>query len=152
MNYLKRYMKGFTLIELLIVLAIIAILAVIAIPSYQSYTRRARFSEVIQATSPYKIAVEQCYQSAGSPASVSGCGAGAGGVPAAITAGVANSAVASVAVSSSGVITATASTNFGLNGETYILTPSVASQTAGSSTVNILTWATGGTCQAAGYC
>ena len=143
------FMFGFTLIELLVVIAIIGILATIAVPAYNTYTAKSHFTEVINATSPYKIAVEQCYQAAGAPATVSGCGAGSGGVPAAITAGATGSALTSVAVSTAGVITATASTNFGLASQTYILTPTVSSQTGGS---NILIWAASGTCTAAGYC
>ena len=50
--------KGFTLIELMIVIAIIGILAAIAVPQYQTYTNRARFSEVVLATTPYKTAIE----------------------------------------------------------------------------------------------
>jgi len=149
---MKRFIKsisGFTLIELLVVIAIIAILATIAVPSYQNYTRRAHFSEVVTATSPFKVAVEQCYQAAGSPAAVTGCGAGAGGVPAAITAGATGSALGSLTVTDAGQITATASTNFGLNGETFVLTPTVSAQTGGQ---NILIWAKTGTCSAAGYC
>ena len=53
---------GFSLIELMIVVAIIGILAVIAIPSYQSYAQRARFSEVISSTAPFKIAISLALQ------------------------------------------------------------------------------------------
>ena len=52
--------SGFTLIELLIVVAIIGILAAIAVPSYQSYTNKARFTEVVNAVSPYKLAIDAC--------------------------------------------------------------------------------------------
>lgn len=53
---------GFTLIELMMVVSIIGILALIAIPSYQNYTQRARFSEVIVATQPFKIAIALALQ------------------------------------------------------------------------------------------
>lgn len=53
---------GFTLMELMIVISLISILAVIAIPSYQSYMTKARFSEVIASTAPYKIAVTLALQ------------------------------------------------------------------------------------------
>jgi type IV pilus assembly protein PilA len=149
MKGMIRHQRGFTLIELMIVVAIIAILSAVAVPSYQNYTKRARFSEVIQATGPYKISVEECYQAAGSPATITACGAGTNGVPAAITAGGANSALGALTVASTGVITATDSTNFGLSGETYILTPTVTAQTGGG---NVLIWTASGTCSAAGYC
>lgn len=54
--------NGFSLIELMIVVSIIGILTVIAIPSYQQYTQRARFSEVIAATAPFKLAVSIALQ------------------------------------------------------------------------------------------
>lgn len=151
MKSVKKFITGFTLIELLIVIAIIAILAIIAVPSYQTYTRKARFSEVIQATGPYKIAVENCYQAAGSPGTVSGCGAGSGGVPAAVTSAASGSAVAAVDVTSAGKITATAvNGSFGLKGETYIITPLVTAQ--GGSGANLLIWTASGTCVDVGYC
>ena len=58
---MKTNQKGFTLIELMIVIAIVGILAAVALPAYQNYTKRAQFSEVINATAALKAAVEECY-------------------------------------------------------------------------------------------
>lgn len=58
----KKYSAGFSLIELMIVVAIIGILTVFAIPSYKNYTERARFSEVIIATEPFKTAISLALQ------------------------------------------------------------------------------------------
>lgn len=131
--------KGFTIIELLVVVAIIGILAAIAVPSYLSYTKKSAYTEVIQATGPYKLAVETCYQLQGGGASVANCANGSNGVPAAPSA-VGN--VASVATTSAGVITATGRLNAGT--DTYILTP--------TPTNGILIWARSGTCVANGTC
>lgn len=57
-----KNITGFMLIELMIVVAIIGILSMIAIPSYQTYIERARFAEVIAATSIYKTAVALALQ------------------------------------------------------------------------------------------
>lgn len=55
---MKAVSKGFTLIELMIVVAIVAILAAIALPAYQSYTDKAKMTELMQASSPIKAALE----------------------------------------------------------------------------------------------
>jgi len=140
---LKSLQKGFTLIELMIVIAIIGILAAIAVPQYQAYTNKAKFSEVVTATAPFKLAVELCAADTGA---LTDCNAGANGVPPGVSAGQAGSYVATVGVLA-GEITAKATASIPST-PTYILTP-VLGSTAGSA---LVTWSKGGTCVTLGYC
>ncbi|MEQ6342997.1 MAG: prepilin-type N-terminal cleavage/methylation domain-containing protein [Gammaproteobacteria bacterium] len=135
---MKKAQQGFTLIELMIVVAIIGILAAIAIPAYQQYTKKAKFTEVVQATQAVKTAVELCAQDQGvSP--IAACAGNTNGVPADLAATNPTKFVATVATSAAGVITATARSANGLSGETYILTPAF-------SSVNGVTWTATGSC------
>ena len=133
--------KGFTLIELMIVVAIIGILAAIALPQYQTYTKKARFTEVIQATAPYKLAIELCFAEGNTLAD---CKPETKGVPANVTAGT--GFVSTITITGDGVITATGTT--AVDEATFILTPTVGA--AGTS--GLLTWARGGSCLTKGLC
>ena len=136
-RYMKNLQKGFTLIELMIVVAIIGILAAVAIPSYQNYTLKAKYTEVVNAVAPFKTAIELCAQdgSCVSGGALSGITIGSGGIPASVS----TTYVASIGVSTAGVITATATSAGGLAAETFILTPTFV---VGSP----ITWAKTGTC------
>jgi type IV pilus assembly protein PilA len=142
---MKKAQQGFTLIELMIVVAIIGILAAVALPAYQTYTKKAKFSEVVIGTSAIKTAVEICAQDLGA---VAGCDTNALGTNSMPPAVGASGNITSI-VSANGIITATAvgaaaAAVNGLNGETYILTPTFAN--------GKVTWAKTGTCIAASIC
>lgn len=130
---------GFTLIELMIVVAIIGILAAIAVPQYQTYTKKAKFSEVVNASSSRKSFVEVCLQDP--VLGYTDCVAGKNGVPADDKTGFGN--VKSIEVAGNAVITVTAAAALG--SETYTLTPTL-------DVNKNVTWAQGGTCKTAGLC
>ena len=133
--------KGFTLIELMIVVAIIGILAAVALPAYQTYTSKAKFSEVILATSGHKTAIEVCAQATGA---IANCAPSTNGVPADL--GASGHLASLVWAEGTPSLTATAAAANGLNGEPYVLTPTLAN--------GKITWAVApaSTCIAASLC
>lgn len=138
MKHSRNVFQGFTLLELMITVAIVGILAAIAIPSYVNYTRRAYFSEIVNDTSPYKVAVAECYQKT---STLTGCNGGAQNIPPNISTTTGKLASLTVA---DGVITASPVATSGiLETDTYILTPTVVN--------NVITWATSGGAVTSGY-
>lgn len=138
--FYKRILKmnGFTLMELLIAIAIIGVLTSISIPTYQNYTRKAYFSEIIQATAPYKLGVIECFHIT---YDLAGCNGGTNGIPADITTAIGG--IASLIVKE-GAITVAPADKHGLSAEdTYSLTPIIQN--------NSIAWQVSGGAVAKGY-
>ena len=102
---MAKTQKGFTLIELMIVIAIIGILAAVALPAYSNYTKRAKFSEVVLATTAFKSPAEVAYQT-GRITTVTGLVANTFGIPPNVAAGSAVGANVSTVTMSAGKISA----------------------------------------------
>lgn len=134
-------MIGFTLIELLIAIAIVGILAAVAVPSYQSYMRRAHYTEIVQAAAPYKLGVDECYQTTGD---LSQCKAGEHGIPANLASEQGTGLIDSITIEAGGKIVVTPQEKYGISAnDSYELTPTVKN--------GRLVWSTGGKGVTNGY-
>ncbi|MDF1761233.1 MAG: prepilin-type N-terminal cleavage/methylation domain-containing protein [Coxiellaceae bacterium] len=117
---MKQLTGAFSMIEVMIVVTIIGILAAAGIPMYQNYTKRARLSELVTATAPYKLGVTLCYQMLGD---LSACDSSKHGIPAALKSGSQAGLIDKLTVRN-GVITVTPKKQHGISKQdTFVLKP-----------------------------
>ncbi len=129
---------GFVFKELLIAFIVLASLGAIAFPAYHDYMRRDYYKEVVEATTPFKVAVDKCFKKL---KTFTGCHAGTHLIPAPIQAP--KGALASLTVIN-GIITAAPVTHDGiLATDTYVLTPKIVNDE--------LTWTPSGKALERGY-
>lgn len=139
---MHEFQRGFTLIELMIVVVTIVILAAIALPQYQNYVNKAKFTELVTAAAPHKIAVQMCSMEV----EIEECDSGKNGIAEKFIKSKedAGGHVGEIAVAD-GVITITADKNLGHSKlVTYVLTPNFNS--------SFMAWTVSGTCKDAKLC
>ena len=135
--------NGFTLIELMIIIATIGILAAIAAPQYGTYIKRAKFTEVVNASHIIKAGFSTCidvYHTIGLCDEWDEIGV----QPTSLTV----LPMVQNATISAGTATVTLTSLSSLNSATYSITPIY------NSAENIVKWTEGGTCKnpASLYC